>query len=126
MKGERHAAAERETADNRSLDPATAQQCRHVLDRQRLGVGRGIFRVVRLAVAAHIPDDDPVAPGESGDLPVPHPAGGAVAVAEKDGWAVPVILVIDFDAVAIEKWHGPSGLEKWETAPLVAAPPSLG
>ena len=112
MKGERHVAAKRETADDRAVDPATAQQCRHVLDGQRLGIGRGIVRVVALAMAAHVPDDDPMARDESGDLLVPHPAGGAVAVAQQDGWAVPMILVIDFDAIAIEKGHGPSGLVK--------------
>ena len=85
VEGERHVTAERETADDRAVDPAVAQQCRHVLDRQRLGIGRGIFRVVGLAVAAHIPGDDPVARGEGRDLSVPHPAGGAVPMAEQDG-----------------------------------------
>src|SRR6202040_2578025 len=43
-----------------------------------------------------------------GDLRVPHPAGGAIAVAQQDGGAVPVILVIDLDAAAIEKGHAQS------------------
>src|SRR5271163_152800 len=38
VEGERHIAAERETADDRALDPAAAQQCLHVLDGQRLGI----------------------------------------------------------------------------------------
>src|SRR5271165_1680091 len=112
VEGERHVAAERETADDRAVDLAMAQQCRHVLDGQRLGIGCGIVRVVRLTMAAQIPGDDPVARGEGGDLPVPHAAGRAIPVAEQDGWAVPVILAIDLDAAAIEKGHGPSGLAR--------------
>jgi hypothetical protein len=50
VKGERHVAAERETGDDRALDPTMVQQCRHVSDGQRLGIGRGILRVVGLAV----------------------------------------------------------------------------
>jgi len=105
VEGERHIAAERETADDRALDPAAAQQCLHVLDGQRLGIGRGIVRVVGLAVAAHIPEDDPVVRGEGGDLSVPHPAGGAIAVAEQDSGAVTVLFVIDLDAIAIEEGY---------------------
>ena len=123
VKGERHVAAEREAADHCAIDPATAQQRRHVLDRQRFGIGPGIGRVVALAVAAHVPDDDPVARDEGGNLPVPHPAGGAVAVAEQDRRAMPVILVIDLDTVAIEKRHAPSGCRIRATAPRAAAPP---
>jgi len=67
-------------------------------------------------MAAHIPDDDPVAWGESGDLSIPHPARGAVAVAEQDSGAVPVLLVIDLDAIAIEEGHVGS--------PYVAAAPN--
>jgi len=76
VEGERHVAAERETADDCALDAAMAQKRRHVLDGQRLGIGRGILGGVGLAVAAHVPDDDPVAWGEGGDLRVPRPAGG--------------------------------------------------
>ncbi len=87
---------------------ARPMQCCHVLDGQRLGIGRGILGLVGLAVAAHIPEDDPVIRGEGGDLRVPHPAGGAIAVAQQDGGAMPVILKIDFDAAAIEKGHAQS------------------
>src|SRR6516164_9568407 len=90
VKGERHVAAKREPADHRAVDFAQAQEGRHVLDCQRLGVGRGIVGVVALAMAAHIPDDDPVARGEDANLPLPHPAGDAVAMAQQDGWSVPM------------------------------------
>ena len=88
MKGERHV-AERETADDRAADGATAQQRRHVLDRQRRGVGRRMFRIVRLTVPPHIPDDNPVMRDEGRYLRVPHPASGAIAVLSRMGGPCP-------------------------------------
>jgi len=82
VEGQRHVAGEREAADHGARDAAMAQQRRHVRDGQRLGICGGIFGIVALAVAAHIPDDDPVMRGEGGDLRVPHPAGGSIAVAQ--------------------------------------------
>src|SRR5205814_2496983 len=101
-------AAEREPCDDGALDPAMAQQRRHVRDRQRRGIGGGVRRVVALAMPPHIPDYNPVPRSESGNLPVPHPAGRGVTVTQQNGWAPPMILVIDLDAVAVEEGHARS------------------
>ena len=41
VEGERHVATEREAADHGTVDAAMMQQCRHILDRQRLGMAAG-------------------------------------------------------------------------------------
>jgi len=89
VEGERHVATEREAADHGTVDAAMMQQCRHILDRQRLGIGRGICGIVALAVTAHIPDDNPVMRDEGRYLRVPHPASGAIAVLSRMGGPCP-------------------------------------
>ena len=105
MEGERHVAAERQAGDDRRLRPDQVEQRRHVADRQRLGVLRAVLGIVALAVAAEVPDDHLVAVLQRRDLIVPHARGRAVAVAQQDRRSLPVDLVVDRDAVAVELGH---------------------
>src|SRR5262247_2447926 len=102
---ERHVAAEREAADDGAFFATGVEDRGDVGDSKRFRVGGGIFRVGALAVAAHIPYDDLVTVLEGRDLTVPHAAGGAIAVREYNGRAVPVHFVVDGDAVAVDRRH---------------------
>src|SRR6516165_3571693 len=105
VKGERHVAAEREAADDGSLLATGVEDRGDVGDGKRFRVSGALFRVSTLSVAAHIPYHDLVAGLEGRDLTVPHAAGGAVAVREQNGRAVPVHFVVDGDAIAVERRH---------------------
>src|SRR5262252_5368382 len=105
VKCERHVATEREAADDGSFLATGVEDRGDVGDGKRFRVSGGLFRVGALAVAAHIPYYDLVAGLECHDLTVPHAAGGAVAVREQNGRAVPVHFVVDGDAIAVERRH---------------------
>src|SRR3954464_12715735 len=79
----------------------------HVADRQGLRIERGVARIAGLAMAAHVPQHEAVAIGESGDLPVPHPAGRAIAVRQQDRRRLvgTVDLVMDADPSAVDARH---------------------
>src|SRR5262245_15161415 len=105
VKGKRHVATEREAADDGSFLVTGVEDRGNVGDGKRFRVSGGLFRVGALAVAAHIPYHDLVAGVEGRELTVPHAAGGAVAVREQNGRAVPVHFVVDGDAIAVERRH---------------------
>ena len=75
-------------------------------DGERLGVLRGIGRALRLAVAAHVPGDEPVARLEHRALRRPHAAGRRVPVAQEHRGPVSAVLVVDLDAVDARSGHG--------------------
>jgi len=56
----RHVAAEREPADGGVPGADLVEQRRHVRNGQRFAVGGGIIGIIGLAVAAHVPQDQPV------------------------------------------------------------------
>src|SRR5260370_772187 len=64
-----------------------------------------VARVARLAMAAHVPEDPPIAVGERGDLPVPHPGGRAIAVRQQEGRAGTVAFIVNGDPVAVDRRH---------------------
>src|SRR5215831_974047 len=105
VKGERHVATERKAADDGPFLATGVEDCGNVGDGKSFRVSGALFRVSALTVAAHIPNDDLVAGLEGRDLTVPHSAGGAVAVREQNGRAVPVHFVVDGDAIAVKCRH---------------------
>lgn len=54
----------------------------HVGDGVGFAVEGWVAGVVGLAVAAHVPEDEPEVLGEGGDLAGPHLGGGGVAVSK--------------------------------------------
>ena len=117
MEAERHDAAQGQPANHRAFDAAGIEHRRHVADRQRVRIERGVGGIAGLAMAAHVPQHETVAIGEDGDLPIPHPAGRAIAVRQQDRWRVggPVDLVMDADPVAVDCRHATPPLLCWIT-----------
>src|SRR5438046_1458708 len=62
-------------------------------------------RVARLAVAAHVPEDHPIAVGEPGDLPLPHARGRAIAVRQQQGRSGAVAFVMNADPALVDRRH---------------------
>ena len=58
-----------------------------------------IVRALGLAVAAHVPADDPPAVAERGALAVPHAPGRRVAVPQQHRGPAPAVLILDLDPV---------------------------
>ena len=106
VKGKRHVAAQRQPADDRRLRPHRIEDRRHIRHRVRLAVGVLIFRVIALAMAAHIPQHQRVAAGKWRDLPLPHFRCGGIAVGEEQNGAGSMGLVMDIHPSAVELWHG--------------------
>jgi len=79
---QRHVAAKREPADDRLVGADGVEQRRHVADRQRFAIGRGIIGVVGLAVAPHVPQHELVMLRQGRDLALPHPTGRRITVCQ--------------------------------------------
>src|SRR6185312_2344940 len=76
-----------------------------IADRERLRVSAGIDGIARAAMPAHIPQDQPAALGEMGDLTIPQAHRLAEAMGQQDGRALAMGLVSYRDAIAIDEWH---------------------
>ena len=105
VEGERHVAAERQPADDGLFRAGLIQQRGDVGDRVLLAVGRLIRRVVALAVAAHVPQDQRVLLRQRLDLALPHLRRRRIAVGQDQRRAGAVHLVVDVDPVAVEFRH---------------------
>src|SRR5437660_12809062 len=66
---------------------------------------RGVARVSRLAVAAHVPEDHPIAVRERRDLPLPHARGRAIAVRQQEGWSGAMAFVMNADPALVDRRH---------------------
>ena len=100
MEGHGHVASQGQAADDGAGFTARFQDGIHVGD----GLGfreRGLVRRVALPMAAHVPHDELVAVLERGDLAVPHTTRRAVAVAQQNGRAFAVDLVMNADPIPV-------------------------
>jgi uncharacterized protein YraI len=55
---------------------------------------------------AHVPDDQPVAPGQGFYLAASHLRGCRISVREQNGWAFTENVVVKMNTVAIQAGHG--------------------
>ena len=72
VKRQRHVVAERQAADNSLVRADSVEQRRDIGDRECLAIGRRVFRVIGLAVAAHVPEHELVVPRKCRNLSLPH------------------------------------------------------
>ena len=100
MEGQRRIAAQRMPTYDSALEPTFIKQRRDISDRVLLRILFWIVRVVALAVAAQIPNDDPVLVLEGPDLVPPHLTGRSITVRQQDGRSLTMVLVVETHAVA--------------------------
>ena len=116
VEGERHVAAQRQSADHSAIDSLGVEDGGHIVDRLRLAVAGRILGRISLSVPAHVPDDQSVIGGQDVDLAGPHLRCGAVAVREQDGRPVTADLVVDADAVTVDSGHCEPPRVQWITS----------